>query len=654
MADHRWSKISSRLATCGLAFVIATLTMFCIGAAVYSQRISDQAAVASKLSSRFDDAAAALAAEESLERKYRLEPSAAVRIRFQEAGAALRDALTPVAHDGPRRVAARARTALTIQDQYTAADQVLFRLLDAHDAAGASEIDSARVDPLFETMHGVVETEARRARLQSVAALARQRHVQFVVLVATPGAFAVGLALVVWCAAILGRYRRRIEHQALHDDLTGLANRNLFNDRLQQALLAARRSRRDVGVMILDLDRFKEVNDTLGHHFGDLLLQEVARRLTAAVRTGDSVARLGGDEFAVLLPEVAGSDGAALVAARVVAALDAPIWTGEVAIDIEASVGVALGPRDGTDAATLVQRADVAMYLAKDGQGGVAFYDADLDRYSPQRLTLLGGLKHAIERGELALHYQPKVELATGRVAGVEALVRWQHPTLGLVLPEEFIPFAEHTALITPLTEWVLRTAIEQCRRWQEQGLDIPVAVNVSTRSLLNVDFPFDVATLLRSAGLDARMLELEVTETAIMTEPNRARLVLDALVDQGIRVAIDDFGTGYSSLAYLKDLPVHEVKIDRSFVAGMTTDPSNAVIVHSVVSLGRNLGLRVTAEGVEDDETMAGLAEAGCDDAQGYLWTKPLAAHRFEEWLQDHPRFSGQSAEASAGFESI
>ncbi len=424
------------------------------------------------------------------------------------------------------------------------------------------------------------------------------------------------------------------EHQALHDSLTGLANRTLFGRRVQQAIAAAGSDGASVAVMLMDLDRFKDVNDTLGHHVGDLLLQQIGARLDEALRGSGTMARLGGDEFAVCLPR-AGDDAAAVaVAGRLQAALCRPFALQGMTLDVGASIGIALCPQHGSDASTLLKRADVAMYAAKTSQSATQVYAPDRDDYSPRRLALVGELRRAIDAGELAVHYQPKADLATGAVTGVEALVRWHHPRHGFIPPDEFIPLAEHTGLIHALTRYVLRAALRQCRAWQLAGLHLDVAVNLSARSLAAGDLAGQIRALLDGAGVAASSLTLELTESSIMADPARTTAVLARLSQMGVRLAIDDYGTGYSALSYLKRLPVDEMKIDRSFICNMTGDDNDAVIVRSTIDLGRNLGLRVVAEGVEDDATWTQLRALGCDVAQGYLLTRPLTAARLEDWL--------------------
>jgi diguanylate cyclase (GGDEF)-like protein len=435
------------------------------------------------------------------------------------------------------------------------------------------------------------------------------------------------------------------EHQSLHDSLTGLPNRRLFEQRLAQALEVSADDETEIAVMLLDLDRFKEVNDTLGHHNGDLLLQEIAERLRRIMRAGDSVARLGGDEFALLVPNLAGPDAAIAAADGIRLALERPFTIAGVNLDVGCSIGVALSPVHGADARQLLQRADVAMYSAKASQRGVDIYDPASDTYSLERLALVAELRTAIERGSLAVHYQPKADAMTGELLGMEALVRWHHPSQGPVPPEEIIAIAEQTGLIRPLTLWVLEQALRECRTWRRAGWRFNVAVNLSIRSLHDTELAGDVQRLLAQVGLPATALTFEITESSIMGDPVRSLAVLDRLRGMGIRLAIDDFGTGYSSFSHLRRLPVDEIKIDKSFVQHLATEESDLVLVRSIIDLGRNLGLHVVAEGVEDDATWEKLTQCGCDVVQGYILTKPLASTDLPAWLVAYEAAAKDSA---------
>ncbi len=426
------------------------------------------------------------------------------------------------------------------------------------------------------------------------------------------------------------------EHQAHHDPLTGLPNRKLLLEQLDRALETANGS--GVGLFLLDLDRFKEVNDTLGHQMGDRLLEHVAERVRGALRPEDTVARLGGDEFAVLLHDVHSEDDAVEVAVRIRSALAEPFRTDGVLIELEASIGIALFPRHGTDVHQLQRSAEVAMYLAKEERSGIEVYAPHIDRHSTSRLGLLGSLRQSLEQGELELHYQPKVALGSGGVVGVEALVRWRHPERGLVFPDEFVPLAEHSGLMHRLTSYVVDAALAQAARWWSVGLHIPVAVNVSARDLHGTMLAQTVARGLQSHGLPARALRLELTERVLMSEPGRVAGTLDALERLGVSLSLDDFGTGYSSMVLLKRLPVSEIKVDRSFVQRMTQSTDDATIVRSIVELAHALGLEAVAEGVETVEAWDALDALGCDSAQGWYIGRPMPAEQATEWLLRHP----------------
>jgi diguanylate cyclase (GGDEF)-like protein len=421
-------------------------------------------------------------------------------------------------------------------------------------------------------------------------------------------------------------------HQAQHDTLTGLPNRAQLHDRLARALAAAELDGARIGVLLMDLDGFKEINDTLGHHHGDALLMRVAERLTASTRPGDLVARLGGDEFAVLLPAVFEPADAVAVARRTLEELEGTVHIHGVDLDVRGSVGIACFPDHGRDVDELLSCADMAMYRAKQARTGWALYDAGFNQHTPERLALVSDLRRALERDELVLEYQPKIDLADGRLCGVEALVRWQHPERGLMAPAEFVGLAEHTGLIRPLTLWVAREALRQVRRWRATGLELRVAINLSVRSLTR-DLPTEVAALLAEHDASGEELEFEITESMMMANPAEGLEILQQLAGLGLRLAVDDFGTGYSSLAYLKQLPVSELKIDRSFVRQMDVDESDRGIVRSTIDLARHLELSVVAEGVESAATLAELRELGCDCAQGFLISPPLPPDEIAAW---------------------
>ena len=425
-----------------------------------------------------------------------------------------------------------------------------------------------------------------------------------------------------------------LESLAFTDPLTKLPNRTLFHERLEQAIEEAKRDYKPFALMLMDLDRFKDINDTLGHQTGDKLLQQVAARLRSKLREIDTVARMGGDEFAILLPAV--NDKHATMAARMLLqTLRNPFRIDEQSLDIGASIGIALYPDHGVDANILIQRADVAMYAAKNSNGGHAFYDGKIDQHNPTRLTLLGELRHAVEQEQFVLYFQPKVDLRSMQVMGVEALVRWNHPREDLMLPDTFIPLLEQTGMIRSLTPWVLNESLRQGQLLQDQGLPITVSMNLSVRDLQDPYLADAFAEQLAALQISPRWLELEITESAVMTEPERALEVLTRLSEMGLRIAIDDFGTGYSSLSYLKKLPVNTIKIDKSFVIGMNRDDNDAAIVRTSVDLAHNLKLEVVAEGVENEESLKRLSELGCDTAQGHFISRPLSAEELALWLK-------------------
>ncbi|TDI13954.1 MAG: EAL domain-containing protein [Acidobacteria bacterium] len=425
-----------------------------------------------------------------------------------------------------------------------------------------------------------------------------------------------------------------LEHQATHDVLTQLPNRILLQERAESMLRQAKEEDGNAVVLVLDLDRFKEVNDTLGHKMGDLLLQRIARRLEEPLRADDTIARIGGDEFAVLLPQ-AGIEPAQAMARLLVAALAKPFELQGLALRVDVSIGIALYPDHGQDAVSLLQHGDVAMYTAKRSRTPVALYDLEQDLSSVRHLTLRGELKEAVDKDHLVLHFQPKIFAASNRAFGVEALVRWNHPEHGMLFPDDFIPLAENTGLIKPITRWVLRAAVAQCAEWQRQGLPMNLSVNCSARNLMEDDLPQAIDAILREYGVPPDRLTLEITETSLIEDPERALQVATYLHSQGLCISIDDFGTGYSSLNYLRRLPVQELKIDKSFVMKMDENESDEKLVLSIIDLAHNMGLRSVAEGVETEAVWERLRAMGCDVGQGYYFSRPLPAEALSEWLR-------------------
>jgi diguanylate cyclase len=419
----------------------------------------------------------------------------------------------------------------------------------------------------------------------------------------------------------------------LHDELTGLPNRRHLYERLADQMGAAAMAD-GFSLLLLDLNRFKEVNDVLGHHSGDHLLCQVAERFTREIRDEDLLARLGGDEFAVLVSGRAGPEAGLELARRLNRALDHEFLLSDVPVHVEASIGIARYPQDGRDATALLRCADAAMYAAKALSSELELFDGERDDHSPTRLKRLGELRQALDREELVLHYQPKLRLGTGRIVGLEALVRWMHPEQGLLPPGEFVPLAEQTGLIKPLTSFVLRSALHQLAAWRQAGHELSIAVNVAERSLLDPEFPTEVAELLEATGVPPARLELEITEGTIMADPERAAAVLRRLDGLGVALSLDDFGTGYSSLSRLRELPISEIKIDRSFAARIETDERDVAIMRSTIELGHNLGCSVVAEGLETAAALDRVAALGCDTGQGFHIARPLDAQAITSWL--------------------
>jgi len=634
-----WNRWAITGASVGL---VALLSVVTVGSLVTSNA-AGTSALAVRTATAYHHAATAVAAEESLERKYRLQPGPAPKAAHAAAEASFEQAMRQVAVLGGSVDRNLAKVVLREHNTYVAASAQLFRSVDRHDpVAVTNAIDVRTVDPVFGVMEGQVYGAAAKHESTALNAAASVREIGRFVLLVDLATLLAGIGLVIGGTVIVTRYQRDLHseseqnrYQALHDSLTDLPNRTLFQDRTGVALRTAARSGAIVAVLLLDLNRFKEVNDTLGHQYGDHLLLQVADRLRGSLRDADSVARLGGDEFAILLP-ISGWEEALAATQRIGAALHDPFPMYDIALDVDASIGIALA-EPGDDVETLLRHADIAMYEAKAAHHPFARYESSRDDNNLSRLVLLGNLRRAIATGELSLYYQPKVSTVTGTLNSVEALVRWQHPTLGLLQPDEFIPFAENTAIIHALTTEVLRLALSQARKWADAGHPIPIAVNISARSLLDPRFPAHVQELLDAHGVAPYLLSLELTETAVMADRDLALTVLQALDAMHVPLSIDDFGTGYSSMSYLKTLPVNELKIDSSFVMGMANDPDSAIIVRSAVDLGHNLGMIVVAEGVQDGIARSELADMGCDLVQGYQICKPMPARELELWIETH-----------------
>jgi diguanylate cyclase (GGDEF)-like protein len=487
-------------------------------------------------------------------------------------------------------------------------------------------------------------TDGASVRGSIVEAMRDEMPVTPIVLGLAP-MFAASLVFSIWTAplclfliiAVRAAAKISTEHEiaALHDALTGLPNRALLLTRLRQSLEGARHDR-PPALLMIDLDHFKEINDSLGHAAGDELLELVATRLTDAVGPRDTVARLGGDEFAIVVDETTENDATAL-ADRIAGALGESFRLAEVTLNVAASVGVAVAPRVAVDADTLIRRADLALYSAKQERGRHVLYNSCNDAHMADAPALMGELLHGIERGELRVHFQPKVSVRTGQVTGVEALVRWQHPTRGLLAPGLFLPAAENTPLIVPLTEQVIHDALTAVSAWRDAGLDIDVSINLTARQVANQDLPRQIESALSTHGLPGSALVVEVTESCLIANPVRTKEVLNNLRSAGVGLSIDDFGTGYSSFTQLRDLPVTEIKIDKSFVTTVNGSNANAAIVKSAIDLGHNLGLHVVAEGVETYACLDVLTDMGCDVMQGYLLARPMPAADVSGWSVGH-----------------
>ncbi|HXF80586.1 MAG TPA: EAL domain-containing protein [Usitatibacter sp.] len=424
----------------------------------------------------------------------------------------------------------------------------------------------------------------------------------------------------------LGEALGTIQKMATHDTLTALPNRALFNETLLHSIARAARNDGTLALFFLDLDRFKYVNDTLGHAVGDRVLQEAARRVAGAVRASDLVARLGGDEFVLLVEDHRATADLADLAAKVLAAFASSMHVDGQELGVSASIGICAYPADGTDAQTLLANADIAMYRAKEqGRNRFCFYSADLNTLSQERLALEAGLRHALERGELDIFYQPKIDFVSDRVSGVEALIRWRHPQLGLLLPDKFIPLAEEIGVIVPIGYWTLRRVCERARRWQELGMALPIAVNLSASQFHEPELVRELAAILKETGVGPQLLEIEITESMVMRDPDRATRVMQELRDMGVRIAIDDFGTGHSSLGYLKRFPIDRLKVDRSFVRDLPHNGDDVAITRAVIAMAHSLKMSVVAEGVEHQDQFDLLRSEGCDEFQGFFCARPL-----------------------------
>jgi len=436
-----------------------------------------------------------------------------------------------------------------------------------------------------------------------------------------------------------------IQRMATHDTLTGLPNRALFNESLGHAIAQAERHQRSIAIFFLDMDRFKNINDTLGHGVGDRVLQEIARRLTGAVRASDLMARLGGDEFVLLVEDYGDTSDLADIASKVIASFDGTMMVDGQELALSASVGICTYPEDGKDGQTLLSNADIAMYRAKEqGRNRFCFYAAELNHLSQERLALEAGLRHALERGEIEVHYQPKIDFGTGRVTGVEALIRWRHPTLGLLMPDRFIALAEEIGEIIPIGYWTLRRVCERARRWHEQGMHLSMAVNLSASQFHQSELVAELGSILKSTGMAPQALELEITESMVMKDPERAVTIMEALRRMGVRLSIDDFGTGHSSLGYLKRFPINQLKVDRTFVRDLPHNNDDIAITRAVIAMAHSLKMSVVAEGVEHQQQFDLLRAEGCDEFQGFYCRPPLEEADLMRFLAEERATRGLS----------
>ncbi len=426
----------------------------------------------------------------------------------------------------------------------------------------------------------------------------------------------------------------RVAHEATHDAITGLPNRILLMDRVEQAIKSALNPKTRLAVIIIAIDNFKEINETLGHHSGDLLLKQAVSRLQIIVRKSDTLASIGNNEIAILLPVIKDIENVINIMKKIEKLFLDSFSINRLFIEIQVSIGTAIYPDHGKDMDSILQRANLALYSAKSDNRKFKIYSSDMEKNSPRQLTLTGELRQAIANDQLLLQFQPKIDAHSKRVTGAEALVSWHHPVHGMLLPDEFIPMAEQTGLIQPLSIWVLNNALRTARNWYRESLGLSIAINISPTTFLDLELPDLIIDLLSQYEIPSDFIILEITEGSMIKNPDLALEILNRLSDRGIKISIDDFGTGYSSLSYLKQLPASEIKIDKSFVQDMLTDENDAVIVKAIIDLGHNLGLNVVAEGVENSETSSRLKSLGCDVLQGYYFSKPVKSDRFLKWL--------------------
>jgi diguanylate cyclase (GGDEF)-like protein len=623
--------------TAALASVLMALGAYTIiGTALTAQAVHDHSR-ALRVDADFSEARGAITLEEVNLRHYQVEPSSAVLSRFLQAADSVDTALHLAVQHGLPDADREATRLLNRQREYRTSAEQLIALVSDRDPDSLS-LDSLSVTPSYYTLQQDVDTVSRAYHASAQRQADAMQRAEVRMLIGTSVGFGVGLTLVGVIWRLVLSYQRRLvqdadasEHRSLHDPLTGLPNRRMFHERLTDSIRVSADRRDDhVAIMIIDLDGFKAVNDTLGHQAGDQLLQEAGHRLRAGIRDGDLAARLGGDEFAVLLSGVTDLATAVEVAERLSDMIRHDFLLDVGAASVSASIGLAVGTTGVADD-ELLRQADAAMYRAKAAGGGVAVYDQLLDAVAPEEMSLFGELRALLDTGDpenqLVLYFQPQIRIADGSVAGVEALVRWRHPTRGLLLPAAFLDMAASRGLEISLTYHLLKVAVAQAARWASAGNPMAVSVNISPRCLLHDDFLPRIRDAVTDVDLPHGTLQLELTESSVMLEPERARIVLRQVREEGILISVDDFGTGFSSLSQLRQLPADELKIDRSFVQGLARDVDGVVLVRSAIDLGHNLGLSVVAEGVEELEALAVLREMGCDLAQGFALSRPVPA---------------------------
>jgi diguanylate cyclase (GGDEF)-like protein len=627
---------------CGLGAVLAAIAAIAVSGALSGSRAVDDVRHSGDLAGAYLRAQDAFSREDAIEDVYKDDPDPMLRPAFADAAADLDEALAALLRAGGPRDRALAKAARPVHREYAAAMWDVLDAADRGDADAAEAINEERADPAQDTLQPLINGQGPSYALGQLGEIDALDRTQQRILDRTALIVPIGVVLYLLLLAMLVALRRRLERSARRelsasrelartDELTGMGNRRHF----YEAVAAALAGGEPAAVLLIDIDRFKEINDTLGHHVGDQLLCQVAPRLERVLAEATVRARLGGDEFVALLPAPA---DAVAAAEALIAGLDEPFELDGLLTHVRASVGIALHPDHGGDAAELLRHADVAMYRAKAAGGGVEVY-ADRDENRLDRVVLLGELHAALDGEQLVLHYQPKADLATGDVAAVEALIRWQHPTRGLLPPAAFLPLAEQHGLMHRLTLRVLEQSAAQSVAWERDGRPLRIAVNLAPANLLDLRFPDAVAEVLRRSGARAELLQLEITEDTIMVDPVRVLDVVARLGELGLAFALDDFGSGYSSLAYLKRLPVQELKIDRSFVIDMDDSPDDDVIVRSTIDLARNLGLRVVAEGVETGRTWDRLVQFGCHAAQGFFLAPALPPAELDAWLDARVR---------------